>query len=286
MPTLSGFPSGARHCQIWRVADNGAMAGTVGESLGTNTVSGAYLLREVISEAFEFSDPTLLEIRGGDRVVAQEEYGNRKMNPFTMEASLLDAALLAILGGSGTDTDAGEFPAFGTNSQREDWPVCGIAFTQRFQPKATGTDGPRLYHTVIIPSCTIVPAIPGQTYQGEANMTFRITPNAVGTMETGETFADSNMNFEGDLTEHYQRITRSPFHIVAWRANGVATTFTLPYLPLYTSVGNASGRNVEWIDGALTALTSVSSVGLVTIGAAGDSGDHHVVYSQTEFRAA
>lgn len=292
MPSTKGFGSGFKIAQLWRSADDGSMAGTVGESLAVNTVSGAYLLREPDSAAFEFADPTTLDIRGGDRIVAREEYGNRIMSPFDLTTPLLDTTLITLVGGTVVDTDAGEFPAFGINTQREDWPIMGIALTQRFQPKVTGSDGPRLYHTVIIPRCTLSPAYSGMTFQEGSPYTFRVMPLVTDVMDTGQTFAQSDMDFEDDRAEHYQRITRYPFSITAWRANAAATTFTLPYLPISSVVtpltgGSPSARNVTWIDGTLTALSSANtSTGLITLAAAGTSGQHHVVYSQTEFRAS
>jgi hypothetical protein len=115
---------------------------------------------------------------------------------------------------------------------------------------------------------------------------FTFTPSLGGRLITGQPFSTTDMTVRDD--EDIFVTIRTPYelHVATWVANGSATDFTLPYLPLKTDA-TVGGANIICKNGVPTTVTSVSILtGEVVIASAGSSGDIWTVLYPTAWRTA
>lgn len=87
----------------------------------------------------------------------------------------------------------------------------------------------------------------------------------------------------GGIDTMIRTISDNQTHVVNIVMDGIATTFTLPFLPL-SSDATGVGANIVTINGVPTAVTSISTTtGLVTLTGAGSADDEIVVDYETDY---
>lgn len=102
----------------------------------------------------------------------------------------------------------------------------------------------------------------------------------------GQLWSALSLGYDNNETFMHLMTGRDPFAIATAWMDGTDTTFTPPYLPLYSDVA-ITGRNLIYKNGTRTAVTSWStSTGLVTLAAAGTAGDKWVLVYPSDYVAA
>lgn len=283
-----GYSAGFQRMQIWLVDDNGFATG-IDSSLANGSVSGAYLITDPQTAALAYADPTNLDIQGGDKIVATFQFGAAKLSPFTISLANIDPTLIALLTGSKVDnTQNAEYEMFSPNPANADPITVGMALTQKFQPKNTGTDGPDKYHTLIIPRAKVRVSLGQFQFQAEAPVTLNVTPNYTDTAPNGQAFGEDtnelDLGLTDDETDHYSMITAKPVHVATYKGLNTDTDFTLPYKPLSSVVTVTDSPNFMAIEGVPTAPSSVTpATGVVAISTPTD-GNRYVMIYQTAFK--
>ncbi len=284
MPVIgkAGYRSGFDYALVWLQASGGRMGGRLGTAVVNGQDTGAYYVKAVKTTGLQYAAPTVLDIPGGDKIVATEEYGNAKLNPFDLELSITDLDLIAMVTGTGIEESETEFPRYSLNPYEADLPVCGLLLGQRFQPRNTGTDGPRFYHHTVVPRATIRPKFGAINYQAEGPLIFTVTPSFTDRMPTGDTFASTDMGIE--YADHYGILSESRIYWHLHVADGTDTGFTSPYLPVSELVSPlADADHLMYVNGTATAITSIDDATGAVVLPVGTAGQYRVVQIKTAF---
>jgi hypothetical protein len=255
----------------------------VGQSatLANAGVSGAYVMAGCKTAGLNFTAPTDLDFQGGDKILATMSFGNEKLAPHDLIVSSIDPTLVAMLGGGTTNTTNSQYTKFSTNPNRTTPVNVGLCYQQR-QTDIDGTPG---YHLLWIPKAQARIHLGGFAFRGEADTTIRITPVMSKQAHTGQSFGTGGlaMDLEEDRTDHYSWFSPDPVHVVAFRADGTATSFSTIYKPLSTVITLNATLNEALKNTTPTALTSLTLAGLATLPAAGSAADLWVLTHTTRF---
>ncbi|MHC4302565.1 MAG: hypothetical protein ACYS7Y_35340 [Planctomycetota bacterium] len=101
---------------------------------------------------------------------------------------------------------------------------------------------------------------------------------------SGSLISALNLASTGGKDTMIRTISDNRTHVVNWISDGIATTFTLPYLPLSSTAISGTGANIVTVDGVVTAVSSISTTtGLVTLTAAPAAAAEVVVDYETDF---
>lgn len=285
--SVSGYIAGFERAIIWRLKNNYA-AGTVGSSMANGSTSSAYVADDVTQANVAYQAPQTVVVTGGDREVAQFQFGNPKSNTFNLTMTLLDPDLFAQISASAVDsTTNSKFVHFSNNTYKASPTTIGMALMQRFQSKAGGSTGNETYNILMVPRCTAIINSGGFNYRAVSNVTVVATPTFTTAGPNGMLFSDMNMSLTSDRVDQYNVQTDYPIHITTFISDGSATTFTAPYLPVSSTV--TLGATYNWFsrNGTPQALSSFSTTtGVATMAAAGTAGDVNVLIYQTAFTTA
>ena len=256
-----GYAAGFEKALIW-LTYNGYAAGTLGDTIANGNSTAAYVVSDVETAGLQYQDPNNLAIQGGDRIVATFLFGNPKLNPFDLQISVTDPTLIAMLSGSVVDeTTNSSFELFSSNTYKARPINIGVALSQRFQPKATGSDGNDKYHTLIIPRASAVVKMGQFGFQAGSPVMVSITPSTTDRMHNGILFSATTMALEENRADSYSMITDYPIHILT--AMGATTTgtvaLTTTYRPISSVITTGAAPNWLAVNGISNTLTSVNT---------------------------
>lgn len=288
---MAGYVGGFFKALLWRVDSSGYATGQSDPAtMAANTASGAYVFNDPKTASIAHVDPTTLQPGAGDRTaVFTMQFGMPVHSAFDLQVQDLDQTLWALINNASLNTATSSKHTFWGNNARKANPVTfGVMLTQRFQPMGSGIDGPDQYFHRIFPRCEVSIKDGAATHQSESPTTLRITPKIGAKFPTGQGYGSAspglNLGLVQDQTEVVYDITANPLHLMTYKANGVATTYTATYKPLSSTVTLAASPNYQTINATPTAPSSVStSTGVVTLAAAGASGDMVELFYETDF---
>lgn len=286
MPTIgSGMVSGIFDFWVARRNQLGYGMGTLRtpDSPTVNTVYGAYRTRALIS--FAAGTPTYEQAqeRGGQSLGPQRDLGATAWGQPTITLSRYDEQLDGIVNDYTPDTttlSAAIFTARNARRSRQVPLVVGIV---------VGFDSetdPENYLTIIYPNCSMRPAKPGSSQTGGTNpnpLAMQLVCSPAENTGVGPDFADLNLDLADQQDTDFIIRGRYPYYLVTYVGNGVATTFTTPYLPV-SSDAAGTVANLISLNGAPASVTTiVPSTGVVTK-PAGASNDILQLLIQTQFQ--
>jgi hypothetical protein len=231
---------------------------------------GGYV--DIESGAFTESIAQLLQ---GNTIKAQSSFGIRSFESFNMTLGSLDPAFWAVTQGIAADATTNEgFISLGENLGQSVLPNLFIGAGTQF----VDIGGNAYYATMIYQNAQTRIQFPGANQNDGVNpnpVVATVTPSKSSRDITGESISDTHKYAFRRLL-----ISRYPVHVATFISDGSETTFTLPYLPVY-STANGEDDNIITRNGATLAVTSVNtSTGVVTMSAAGTAGDVNVVVYQ------
>lgn len=265
-----GYTAGFARMLIWEYVQTGTYIGMcsgVQSSLTAGTASGAYVWDDVKGAAVQQLADTALQLQGGDKIKATVIFPGGKLQDFDVTGSSLDTASNTLIGGSTANTTNTGVTVTSNNPQRTTPKTLGCALQALFV-QDTGAFG---FITRVIPRAQITVQSGGMTFRGESDSKMHISSIVTNRAYDGQMFGSAGLNLglENDKADYLDYITTDPFHIMAFRQNAVATTFTTTYKPLSTVVTLNATQNPFSIAGTPTALASLSLAGLATLAAAG-----------------
>ena len=282
---IRGYPVGNARCFIGEFVQSGTYAGYFSgqqSSLTAGTASGAYVWNDVKSTAFSVIAPTDVNIEGGDRIQASLSFGGGKLTPFSCTGSSIDTALADLIGGSSTNTTNSFQTIFGYNQYRTSPKVMWFASQQLFET----SDGFQYFITRVVPRASLSYRPGGMAFRGASDATIFVSSIINQKFYDGRTYGTGglNLNLDSDSTDFLDIISPNALHFVAFKQDGIATTFTTPYKPLSSVVTLNATPNQFTVGGTSTALTSISTTtGLATLAAAGTTGIVDVLSFETAF---
>lgn len=280
---MAGYVAGLYRVLMGIVGANGQSLG-IQTTLANGSTSGAYVFKRAQTANLAHPDPTTLPITGGDKQVTLFQFGNTPLSSFDLMVADLDPALFALLGSTVDNTTTNtSFEFFGTNDNLTVPITVWVALISRYQDVSIGANGPDKYVTTVIPRCTPRVKLGGQAYQAHAPVTIKLTPTYSDRTPNGQTFDATglNMTFEDNLATHYGIISTYPLHLMSFRSDGTATSFTTTYKPVSSAITAGATPNYFFRNGTSQALASVvTSTGVATMAAAGTAGDLNTLLYQ------
>lgn len=240
--------------------------------------SSAYLIRGPMSLKTAKGKRSITKFVGGSVPEGTVQGGLNDIEAAELQVSQFDGALRALLQGGLVDTTSlsgMEFSAANNiNPDPRTVAFCGIAKIDRKDSVKRGD-----YIHFFYPQCQMSITTPdlSQTDGDQTNpspLSITITPSVTTKFLGGVAFGVNQGWYQNSEFE-YQGIAQYPYFMTAWLQDGVATTFTLPYLPKKSTV--TTGNTDNWVirNGTPTAPTSINtSTGLVTMAAVGTSGQY------------
>lgn len=289
MPTTRGNLFSFNRAFVWRIDPTTGVA--VGQlnpaSLGTNVTSHAYEIAGGITANLPAATFGTHEFRGFGQYEGQADAGLESLAPGEMVCSQVDAALAVLLAGGSLDTTtiASGPTIWSANDNNPSVYQVGLALQRNIHSTLTSSAGLISYETLIMPlvQMRMIRANFSQDAAMNTNtVTLSIKPQMGGRFPWGEAFG-SAQGWYSNKTLMYSIQSDYPWGLTAYIANGSATTFTLGYKPVYSTVTNGRANAVYAINKVPTAPDSVNTgTGVVTLAAAGTSADQHVAWYQHE----
>lgn len=279
-----GYTAGFARMLIWEYVQSGThigMCSGVQASLTAGTASGAFVWDDVKGAAVQELAATALQIQGGDKIKATVIFPGGKLQDFDVTGSSIDTAMNDLIGGSTTNTTNTGVTVTSNNPNRTSPKTLGCALQAIFA-QDNGTFG---FITRVIPRAQITVRPGGLTFRGESDSVMHVSSIKTNRAYNGQVHgtAGLNLGLENDQADYLDYLTVDPFHIMAFRQDGVATTFNTTYKPLSTVITLNATQNPFTVGGTPTALTSLTLAGLATLAAAGSSGVYDTLSYATAF---
>lgn len=280
---MSGYVAGFNYCQIFVRDSSGNCTGQQ-DTLANGSTSGTYVSFDVKTAGLNPVPPNNLNIQGGDKTRAVIQFGGPKQGAFDLVISAYDNTLSDFISGATSNTVNSQVTYTSENPNRTFPRILGLCLTQIFQQQ----DGTLKYLSRIFPTVFMRYRQGQAAFQAESDITINVTPNYSTTAVDSRKFDNStnglNLNLEEAKTDNLVRITANPFHIMAFRQDGTATTITTTYKPISSTVTLNATENEFVIGGVPTALSSIStSTSVATLAAAGSAAVADVLYYATKF---
>lgn len=288
-----GQGAGFYRALAWAVDDDGYAMGTLANpnSPSVNTVYSPHLIPDPVSFSGVQVARRIVRDVGGTSNRGSVDIGSGEAQDGSFQQSNYDVDFHNLV--TGTATDNSIMPGFQLNSPDIDAKPATIGFMtcEGFHDRLDGAASygnpkylSRIYLRTQFSPRGMQASQNDGTNPNPVDWTFSAQKGSV--LPNGLAISATALGLTGNTGYYVQAITDYPLHMVTWVANGSATTFTLPYLPIYDDEDNAA-NNIITKNGAKTAVTSVNtSSGLVTLTAAGDSGDVWVVIYKTNYAAS
>jgi hypothetical protein len=280
MPT--GYSGGFERALFAYYDSTGAATGQQ-QTLSNGAASGAYVFANVRTAGLSYTESAELQFEGGDKIAGVMAFGNAKLAAFEMTASDLDTAAVTLFSGSALNTASSIFTKGSINPNRTAQTKGMLILQQR----RLREDGEEEYLNIIMPKVTVRIRHGGFGFRAEADTTFAIAPFMSTKAHTGQGFGSGsnnlNLGLENDRADHYFWITPAPIHVMSFRKDGAATSFTTTYRPLSTVVTLNASPNELVINGAITAAGGVNTTtGVITV-TAGTAADMCVLTYTTNY---
>jgi|SRR5579859_2469696 len=252
-------------------------------TLANAASSGAYVWTEVRTASYQPEAPVHLSLQGGDVIFNRIRFGNQLTQPFQIIGSSMDQTLSDLISGATSNTNNTKFTLSALNNiQPRPRSLCVM-----LQSRAEGTDGSHYYATRIFPTCQVTIANNGPQYQGLADTVIDVTPSPTTKFINGMTFDATAgtglaMTLYKNKTDHVYYYSANPIHVMGFRQDGTATTFTTTYLPASSVITLNATPNPFYIAATATALSSLSTTtGLATLVAAGSAAVIDTLFYET-----
>ena len=251
-----------------------------------NTVYSPLVLPGPISVASPAISRLVAFATGGQRLLNKRVLGVQDIGDFQFTLAHYSETFNALISQTTVDeTTLTSVPTTAPNTGLAEPPQMFIGFVLGFDD----IDGDHQFLTMIYHNVQIANYIPSGSTSGGENpnpLTYTATPSASARTMSGLLYADTALAVTDDrdiLSCYRYQYGLLPTTYVA---NGVATTFTLPYLPVDDDeTGAAVNSFVK--NGTIAAVTScATATGLVTLTGAGDSGDIWNALIPTAFATA
>lgn len=258
--------------------------GFIGQSttLANGSTGAAYVCTLVRTGSFQAMAPTNLDIPGGDIVYTTVQFGNAKTAPFDLILSDYDTALVTMLSGSSTNTTNSQVTIVSDNPNRRAPRVLALGL----QSRVVDVNGVAYYLTRWFPSCQMRIKRNGPAWQAQSDTVISCTPQAVTKDITARSFGSAGLNLglTDDRADNYDYISYNPVHVMAFRQDNSATTFTSIYRPNSSTVTLNATPNNFFIATTATALSSVNTTtGVNTLAAAGTAAVLDVLQQETQY---
>ncbi len=271
--------------QFALVGSNGFAYGTAGPTQANNSVSGALVQFYPKNASLPLPDRTVIDFTGGNRWLGAYQYGITSLGSMAATFDNVDADLVAMLSGSSVDqTTTSAWTIFSENVLALSIPQVAVLVTFQLQGRGA-QEGGDFFITGVIGRSWAAPKgftnAPNFQSAGEYNV--QITPTSTNVFPHGVPFG-TNQDWQGNATPLLWIISERPIHLATFVGNNAATTFTLPYLPLDSTVTQNASRTQVAVAGTTTAPSSINtSTGVITMSAAPGSGVHVGVLYETNF---
>lgn len=267
-----GFVQGVYNMLVWVVDSNGY---PMGDSNDPDNEIGPQVL-----SAYRINHPTTLTPaiptrgqatdRGGSTVLGTKDTGMEELPSASIELSDFDLLFDALVTLGGVDTSySNGWVQGGANHGNPAPPRVGMALLGGWNSRdAADYDDPEILGTTY-PSCQITPGYPAQNQNSGVNpsaVTYTIkVANSKYRIDGVPYSLISGLNYHNDETFVHPMKREEQWHMVTWVADGSASSFTLPYLPLYSDA-TVNGRNIISRNRQQINVTSVNTTtGLVTL---------------------
>lgn len=279
-----GHVAGLAHIQFWRIDSAGRMMGQSTTIPPTsNTTVSAY--KHPSPTSFDVSNPerTRVDLRGGDTIQGSLYFGANTPVTGSFSTETVDSILFNLAEGTLTDTTTvSGWEIFGTDDQNPAVNTLGCCVTMRWQSRDTGTDGTNLWLNQIM-LLQMSPGVPPARFQSVDEGSIAVTAIPMSRFPNGVAFG-ANQGFYNNKTSVLEIVTTNPLAFTTYIADGVSTSFTVPYLPVSSTVTAATEPNYMAINGTETAPSAISTTtGEVTLAAAGSSDDVVSIMYATDF---
>jgi hypothetical protein len=278
---IAGFYDG----WVWFRDSNGYPMGTLStpDAPVVNTVYTPFRLPGPV----EVTPPTISRetatSKGGQRIRNKRVLGVNDISDFTFTLSDYSETFNAMISGTTVDvTTLTNVATTAPNTGLTEPPQMGIAFAIGYQTD----DGDNQTLTFMFHNVQISNSIPKGSQAGGENpnpLQYTVTPTRSSRTALGHLYSTTALNVtdDKDILSIYRH--EYPLFLTTYVANGAATTFTLPYLPISNDATGAATNSLTKL-GAITAVTSVNiATGVVTLTGAGTTGDIWVAGTPTAF---
>lgn len=248
--------------------------------------SSAYVIRGPMTLKTAKGKRSITKFIGGSSPEGLVQGGLIDIEASELQVSQFDPSLRSLLQGGLIDTTSlvgMEFSAPNNiNPEPRIVAFCGIAKINRLDSIKRND-----YMHFFYPNCqmSINNADVQQTDGDQTNpspLTITITPSVTTKFLGGVVFGINQGWYQNSEFE-YQGVAQYPYFMTAWLQDGVAATFTLPYLPKKSTV--TGGKTDNWVtrNAVETAPTSIStSTGLVTMATPGTVNQYTNVFFPVE----
>lgn len=250
-----------------------------------NTVYGAYVVDGLIN--LETGVPVNPVIRnfGGQRLITSSNLPASDYGTPTFQLSQKDETLDAFLTKTAIDVATNTTRAImNPNVTQKEWPQFIVMFSILITNSNTGKNEFRHYaylNTEVKKTNRAGAAAVESSATNPNPLSYELTTGLSLRDVTGELLSGlATLVTEDEFTDYR---STNPVHICTYVKNGSATEFTLPYLPLSSTVTINASSNHMTVNGTVTAAASVSTTTGVVGVAAGTSGDIVVMTYETNF---
>lgn len=284
----SGFVYSALAFQVWTQTPAGIALGQLDpDSVPTpDTTSHAFKVPGIITAELPQVTYETAVARGDQTIQGQADLGASAFGTFLINITSWNATLAALLGTSLVDTTSLlnvtiSAPDTGLIAPRQ----MGMMLTAQIQDTdpESATDGDNKYISYLFPKVQVRINAPNVSQAGGDNPNPAIltcTPTRGGKFPGGNAMG-ANQGWTNNKELFYTLVSDKPFALTAYVADGIATTYTVKYVPASTVITGGNTDNWFTIDGTVTAPTSISAAGVVTMAAAGSSADENTALYQT-----
>lgn len=288
---MAGIPVGnvftALALQVWRKTATGIAVGQLDpDNLGTDVTSHAYKVPGLITT--NLPQPTYEQVvfRGDQTILGQADVGVSTYGTFDVNITGWNATLAALLAGGSVDTTSlNNVTISAPNTGKIAPNQLGMMITAQIQDgdPESATFGDNKYISFVFPNVQGRFTAPNVSQDGSENPNpgvLTIIPSRAGYFPGGNSMG-ANQGWTDNKEIMYMLTADNPFALTAFVGDGVATTYTVKYVPSSTTVTGGNTDNWFTENATVTAPTSFSSAGLVTLGAALTSGQVAVALYQT-----
>lgn len=280
-----GHTGGAGHAQFWRVDQYLRMAGqaTDPDNIAAGTTVHARKLVGYVGYDIQEPERQRVDFFDGDSVVGSMFFGADEPPSGSMDIETVDAILRSMAEGGNVDTTTNAlWVVWGSNALQPVPRTLGACFSRPVQSRESGSDGDlKWLNEIYLLQLSMRNPSSARVSKGQASI--GLTAIAQSRFPNGIPFG-VNQSFYNNRTFGLYVVTDNPLAFTTFIADGVATGYTLAYLPTSDVVGAGSTNNFQAINNAEVAPASVNTgTGAVTLAAAGSSGDFVSMMYETAF---
>ena len=279
---------GLQYGWVTRIDGNGIATGQLDpDAPGTAPLtSSAFLIHGPMTLKLAKSKRNTTKFSGGGVSEGSVQGGVTNIDNAELQVSQDDTDLRALIQGGLLDTTTLTGTEISAPNHMNPNPPM-VAFCGICKIDLKGSVKRSEYKHFFYPRCTMSVAEP-DTSQADSDqtnpspLTITIAPNVTNKFVGGVAMTIAQNWYQSSEFQYEKRLLY-PLWLTAWLQDGIATTFTLGYVPKYSDV--TAGKLNNWVlrNGTPTAPTSISTTtGLVTMAAVGTAAQWTNVFSPTD----